>query len=192
MRPRLRKAALVAHVASSVGWLGAVTVSFALAVVGVASSDAALVRAVYLILEPLGWSALVPFSLAALLTGLWQALGTSWGLLRHYWVIAKLAMNVAATGVLLLYMQTLGQLAGVARAATDPARAATLGDPSPVIHSAAAIVLLLVALVLSVYKPRGLTARGARIRQRTLASRRPGAAVHLVDEGHAEHRPAAM
>ncbi|HET6530748.1 MAG TPA: DUF2269 domain-containing protein [Actinoplanes sp.] len=135
-----------------------------------ASSDAVVVRSVYLILEPLGWSALVPFSVAALLTGLWQALSTRWGLLRHYWVITKLVMNIAATGVLLLYMQTLGHLADVARAATDSALAAPLADPSPVIHSAAAIFLLLVALVLSVYKPRGLTARGARIQRRTLVS----------------------
>lgn len=39
MTPRLRKVALTAHVASSVGWLGAVVVFLAIAVVGVTSDD---------------------------------------------------------------------------------------------------------------------------------------------------------
>ncbi|MEV4510898.1 DUF2269 domain-containing protein [Dactylosporangium sp. NPDC049525] len=148
----MRRLALVAHVGASVGWLGAVVVSLALGVVGLAADDPQVVRAVYLILEPVGWTTLVPFSVASLVTGLLQALGTHWGLTRHYWVLIKLVMNLVATGVLLLYMQTLGYLADLARGGADARNA------SPVVHAAAAIVLLLVALVLSVYKPRGTTA----------------------------------
>jgi hypothetical protein len=37
-----------------------------------------------------------------------------------------------------------------------------LRDPSPVLHAGAALVLLLVATTLSVYKPRGLTRYGWR------------------------------
>jgi hypothetical protein len=48
LTPGLRKFALTAHVVSSVGWLGAVVAFLALAVVGLASEDAELVRAVYL------------------------------------------------------------------------------------------------------------------------------------------------
>jgi hypothetical protein len=169
MSPRGRKLALVAHVGSSVGWLGAVVTSLALAVVALASRDAALVRAVYLVLEPLGWFTLIPFSLAALLTGLIQSLGTSWGLIRHYWVLAKLLMNLFATGILLLYMQTLAFLADTVRAtaATDDVDA--LRNPSPVVHAVAAVALLLVALVLSVYKPRGQTPYGQRKQSRQRA-----------------------
>ncbi len=61
-----------------------------------------------------GWFVLVPFSVASLLTGLTQALGTPWGLFRHYWVLIKLLINVVATIILLLYMQTLDELAGIA------------------------------------------------------------------------------
>jgi hypothetical protein len=155
MRPPLRRLALVLHVGASVGWLGAVVASLALAVVGLAAADPGVVRGVYLVLEPIGWATLVPFSLASLLTGLIQSLGTGWGLVRHYWVLVKLVMNLFATGVLLLYMQTLGMLATMAR---DPgAGPAELRTASPVVHAAAAIGLLLVALVLSVYKPRGVT-----------------------------------
>ncbi len=107
MTPRLRKLALTAHVTSSVGWLGGIATVLALAVTGLASQDAQLVRAAYVAMEPIGWFVLVPLSLASLLTGLVQSLGTTWGLFRHYWVVAKLLINVFATVLLLMYMQTL-------------------------------------------------------------------------------------
>jgi hypothetical protein len=115
-----------------------------------------------LLLELLGWYVIVPFSVVSLVTGLVQARGTQWGLLRHYWVLAKLAMNLFATAVLLLYMQTLTLLADAARALAPDGAASALRTPSPMIHAAAAAALLVVALVLSVYKPRGLTGYGRR------------------------------
>ena len=163
MTPRLRKFALTAHVASSVGWLGAVAVFLALAVVAMTSQDAQTVRGAYLVMEPAAWFVLVPLGLASLLTGLVQALGTKWGLFRHYWILAKLAINVLATIVLLLYMQTLSYLAGLA--AETPLSSDDLGvlrSPSPLLHAAAALLLLLVATTLSVYKPRGMTPYGQR------------------------------
>ena len=163
MTPRLRKLALTAHVTSSVGWLGAVTGFLALAVTGLVSEDAETVRAAYLVMEPIGWFVLVPFALASLLTGLTQSLGTTWGLLRHYWVLFKLLINVAATIVLLLYMQTLDYLAGVAAEPTSSSAVPdVLRSPSAVLHSVLALLLLLVATVLAVYKPRGLTPYGQR------------------------------
>ncbi len=64
-------------------------------------------RAAYLVMELIGWFVLVPLSLASLLTGLVQALGTKWGLFRHYWVLFKLLITVLATIVLLMYMRHL-------------------------------------------------------------------------------------
>ncbi len=87
---------------------------------------------------------------------------------RHYWLLVTLLLNVFATGVL-LYVPTLGGLARAARTAGD---AAQVGNPSPVLHAAGALVLLLAAMMLSVYKPRGLTGYG---RRRSRAST-PGAA----------------
>jgi hypothetical protein len=163
MSPRLRKLALTAHITSSVGWLGAVAGSLGLAVAGLVSEDVETVRSVYLTLELMTWSVLVPLAFASLLTGLVQALGTSWGLFRHYWVLVKLAMNLVAAFVLLLYVQTLSDLADVA--AKTPASGVdtdVLREPSPVLHASAALVLLLVATTLSVYKPRGMTRYGRR------------------------------
>jgi hypothetical protein len=171
MAPSMRKFVLVTHVTASVGWLGAVIGSMALAVIALTSQDAQVVRAVYLLLELTGWFVLVPLSLASLLTGLVQSLAGAWGLLDHYWVLAKLLMNLFATGVLLLYMQTLTYFAGVV---ADPNLSSSdllgMRDPSPIVHAAAAFLLLLVATTLSVYKPRGMTRHGQRKQQRSRAA----------------------
>jgi hypothetical protein len=171
LTPRLRKLALTAHVTSSVGWLGAVIAFLALSVAGLTSQDPQTVRGAYLVMELTGWVVLVPLSLASLLTGLVCSLGSSWGLFRHYWVLFKLLINVVATIVLLLYMQTLGTLGDVAAAtAVSGGELRGLRDPSPTLHAAAAFLLLLVATTLAIYKPRGITRYGQRPqhRQRTL------------------------
>jgi hypothetical protein len=160
MTPRVRKFALTAHVASSVGWLGAIAGFLALAVVGLTSQDAQTVRGAYLVMEPAAWFVLVPLAFASLLTGLVQSLGTTWGLFRHYWVLFKLLINIVATIVLLTYMETFRFMAGVA---ADPS--ADLGavrNVSPALHAGAALLLLLVATTLAVYKPRGMTGYGRR------------------------------
>lgn len=163
MSPRFRKLALTAHVTSSVGWLGAVGSSLALAIAGLTSQDPQIVRGAYLTMELTGWFVLVPLSLASLVTGLVQALGTKWGLFRHYWIVAKLLINVVAAFVLLLYMQTLSYLAGVAAEATaSRGDLSGLRSRSAVVHATAALLLLLVAAALSVYKPRGITRHGQR------------------------------
>ena len=51
MTPRLRKLALTTHVTFSVGWLGVVVAYLALAIAGLTSHDAQMVRAAYLSLE---------------------------------------------------------------------------------------------------------------------------------------------
>ena len=167
LTPRLRKLALTAHVTCSVGWLGAVAVFLALGVAGLTSQDVQVVRAAYLTMDWAGWFVLVPLAVASLLTGLIQSLGTHWGLFRHYWVLAKLLINLFATIVLLLYMQTLGSLG---RLATDTTLSTddlgVLRSPSPVLHAGAALLLLLVAAGLAVYKPRGMTRFGRKHHER--------------------------
>lgn len=167
MAPRLRRFVLTAHVTSSVGWLGAVVVFLALSVVGLTSQDAQALRGTYLVMEPAARFVLVPLAFASLLTGLVQSLGTAWGLFRHYWVLFKLLINVFATVVLLLYMETFGYLTGVATSSSTDL--SVLRGPTVLIHSGGALLLLLMAVTLSVYKPRGMTRYGQR-RQRAQLS----------------------
>jgi hypothetical protein len=160
----LRKFALTAHITFSVGWLGAVACFLVLSVVGLSSDDGQTARAAYLAMESIGWLVLVPLAIASLLTGLVQGLGTKWGLFRHYWVVVKLAITVVATVVLLLYLQTLSDLENIAAEAST-ADLSGLRSPSPVLHAGAALLLLLGAAALSVFKPRGMTRYGWRKQQ---------------------------
>lgn len=163
MTPGIRRFALTAHITSSVGWIGAALVFLAVALVALTSQDDLTVRGAYLLMERAGWLVLVPLALASLVTGLVMSLGTTWGLFRHYWVVAKLLITVFSTIILLVYTKTFAEMARVAADLTvtlDRVR-----NPSPVVHAFLALVLLSVATVLGVYKPVGLTAYGRR-RQR--------------------------
>jgi uncharacterized membrane protein len=158
--PKTRKLVLTTHIVSSVGWLGAVLAVLALAIVGTTSDDTRSIRGVYVAMELTAWSVLVPLSLSSLLSGIVQSLGTKWGLFRHYWVVIKLAITLLATVVLLLYTETLDYLAGEARASRPDLE--LLRTPSVIAHAGVAVLLLITATVLAVYKPRGLTRHGLR------------------------------
>lgn len=169
MSPGLRKVALIAHVTFSVGWLGSVVAFLALAIAGLASSDPQIVRAAYLAMEVVGWFVIVPLSIASLLSGLLQSLGTIWGLFRHWWVVLKLVMTVLATLVLLVHMQPVGHLAEAVRAATLSGGELHGLRVQLIADAGAAIVVLLVTTTLSIVKPRGLTRYGWRQQQRALS-----------------------
>ncbi|GAA4388624.1 hypothetical protein [Hymenobacter koreensis] len=153
--PPLRKFVLTAHITFSVGWLGAVAAFLALAIAGLTSEDPQLVRAAYLAMGLSGWFVIVPSSLGSLATGVVQALGTPWGLFKHYWVLVKLMLTVGATLLLLLHMQPVTYLAEVA-AKTDLSTTDLRGLRLQLLADAvAALVVLLAATAISVYKPWG-------------------------------------
>jgi hypothetical protein len=160
MRPGLRKLALTAHVVASVGWVGAIAAFLALAIAGLISADAASVRAAYLAMRLVGWLVIVPLSLLSLVTGLVQSLGTPWGLFRHYWIVAKLLINLLATAVLLLHMRLIDYMAGAALTGTLSATNLRRLRVQLIADAAAALIALLIATALSVFKPRGLTPYG--------------------------------
>ena len=163
MPPGLRKVALTAHITFSVGWMGAVVAFLVLVVTAITGQDARMLRAAYLAMELTGWFAIVPLALAALLTGLVMSLGTKWGLFRHYWTLFSLVLTILATVVLLVNMQTVSLLAGIA-AEAERADVGVLrsGLPSELLHAGVGLLVLLIIQVLNVYKPRGLTPYGWR------------------------------
>jgi hypothetical protein len=185
MTPALRKLVLTTHVTTSVGWIGAVAAFLALGIVGMTSGDVGVVRGAYLSLNPICTFVIVPLSLAALTTGLIQSLGTSWGLLRHYWVLMKFLLTILAIAVLLLHQ--FSALAEVTRLVSEaPAGAlprADLGRVGFVLVRASGlgILVLIVVTTMSVYKPWGRTPYGQRKleeqRQRSKALRVVGSAV---------------
>jgi hypothetical protein len=159
MSPRIRKFVLTTHVSTSVGWLGAVVAYIALDVAAAASQDVQTVRAAYLAMELVVWYVIVPLALTSVLIGIVNALGTSWGLFRHYWVVVKLLLTVVATAVLLVETQTVGAMADMAASGADPRDL-----PGSLPHSIGGVLVLVVTTILSVYKPRGTTPYGWRKR----------------------------
>jgi hypothetical protein len=166
MAPGLRKVVLAAHVVCSVGWLGAVAAFLCLAVAGLGSPREQMVRAAYLAMDSIGWYVIVPLCLASLATGLIQSLGTEWGLFRHYWVLIKLLITLLATVVLLVHMQPIAYMARVAAEAVPSDKDVRDTGFQLVVDAGAALVALLVATVLGVIKPRGLTPYGWARRSR--------------------------
>ena len=177
MTPSVRKLALTTHVTSSVGWFGAVAGFLSLAIAGLTNSNPQTVRAAYVAMEVMTWGVIVPLSFASLATGLVQSLATTWGLFRHYWIVAKLALTVVATAILLVHTGPIGRVArlagerGLSSADLHGLRVQLIAD------AGAAIVALLVATTLSVYKPWGLTAYG---RAATFADSGPSQPVNTI------------
>lgn len=162
MTPGLRKFVLTAHVVFTVGWLGAVAAFLALAVAGLSGRDAQIVRAAYLAMEPITRFVIVPLAFASLLTGLVQSLGTKWGLFRYYWVLFKLLITVLSILILLVHLRPIGFMAGVAAETTLSGADLLRQRLQLVVASGAAVLALLVATTLSVYKPPGVTRYGRR------------------------------
>lgn len=157
MRPGVRKFALAAHLAFSVGWIGAIVAYLALGVAASTGRDLQTMRGAWIAMEWIGWFVIVPLALASLLTGIVMALGTPWGLFRHYWVLFSFVLTVFATSILLLHMPTVSALARVA-AETDGVALRGLGGD--LLHPGLGLGVLLVIQVLNVYKPRGMTRYG--------------------------------
>ena len=176
MKPHSRKLGVTAHVTFSVGWLGADAGFLVLAIVGLASQDVQQVRAAYLAMEWIGWFVIVPFSFAALLTGLVLALGTPWGLFQRYWIVTKFILTLGAIFVLLVHTNAMGEAASRVSGATEETLSGVmahlhassagghLGDVQLQLVAAAGagLLVLLTTTTLGVCKPWGRTAYGRR------------------------------
>jgi hypothetical protein len=148
---------LTVHVVTSVGWLGAVLAYVALDLVATTGEDIASVRAAYFGMDLTIRYVIVPLAVASLLIGTTNALTSSWGLFRHYWVIVKLLLTLFAVVILLLEVQTVSYMAELASKGRDPR-----GLPGSLVHSIGGLAVLITVAVLSVYKPKGITPYGWR------------------------------
>lgn len=169
LSPGARKGMLAVHLVASIGWIGSVTAFLLLAIAGLTSNDHMLVRGSYIAADLIMLAMIVPLCFGSLITGLVIALGTPWGLFRHYWVLISLLVNVFATGPLLLHTQPAGVVARAA--AMMPLTPGDLRETRVelVVTAAAALLLLLVATTLNVYKPQGLTPYGWRKQRERIA-----------------------
>lgn len=153
MTPRFKKFVLLIHITFSVGWFGAVVPYLALVIAGLTSHDTKVARAACLSMELIGWYVIVPFSFAALLSGLVQSLGSKLGLFRHWWILAKFLLTIVAISVLLRHMQDVSRMAKETMLSSANFR-------PDLIHATGGLLVLLAAMTLSVFKPWGMTPYG--------------------------------
>lgn len=141
-----RRLLLTVHVMASVGWLGLTLGLLTLGVEGRLGPDPAVYRSIRVLVD----GPVLAVSLLSLVTGVVLAAGTRWGLLRHWWVVAKLVLTLVATGLSIFALRPLAHHA-----------AATLGGgrggTDLIVAPSVALVVYGAATVLSVYKPRGRT-----------------------------------
>ena len=142
---RARRATLIAHVLSSVGWFGIAGMVLFAMVLAQSTGDDAFARSLYRLVETSLWIS-VPTAAVAGVTGLVLGLGTKWGVARHWWVVVKEVafLPLVVTDFLV-----------VAPSAHDAARTVSTGrllDPA-IAHC---VVLALLTIV-SIVKPFGRT-----------------------------------
>ncbi len=165
MHPSLRKFALTLHVTSSVGLLGSIAAFLALAIVAITTADDGALRAAYFAMNVIARFVVVPLAFAALLTGLIQSLGTAWGLFRHYWVLFKLVITLFATTILLIKTALISEAARLTTQTPLPHAELKAAGYQLAFHAGAGLLVLLLPMILSIYKPQGKTPYGWRKQQ---------------------------
>jgi len=152
---RTRKGVLLVHVASAGVWLGIDVVMGVLVFRALLSDDDRTKALSFQALELVAVGPLLATGLVCLASGLLLALSSRYGLVRYWWVVAKLVLNLILTALVLV------ALAPEVAAHAEQARQFDAGLPVPLevgqlifppIVSPAA---LLVAMVLAVFKPWG-------------------------------------
>jgi hypothetical protein len=154
MRPRTRKGVLVAHIVAAGAWIGLDVMLGVLIFTPLLTSDTAVAALCYQVLPLLLWPILLS-GLMCLVTGIVLGVGTHHGLVRYWWVLVKLILNVVLTLLVLVLLRPgLDEAAEAGRqlAAGRPAGVDMSNMVFPPIVSG---VSLVVATVLAVYKPWG-------------------------------------
>ncbi|MFN2389351.1 MAG: DUF2269 domain-containing protein [Actinomycetota bacterium] len=165
MAPPLRKIVLATHLTCSVGWIGAVVAFMTLIFLAQGTQDGDTLRGSWIAMDAVGRFALVPLSIASLVTGVVISLGTKWGLFRHYWVLISLVLTAVAVFVLVSNMKAVRFFAAMA---TEPGADLTMlrsGLQSELLHAGGGLVVLLVVQLLNIFKPQGMTRYGWRKQQ---------------------------
>jgi hypothetical protein len=102
---RTRKTTLTVHLVSAGAWIGIDVVVAVLVGVGWWSDDPERRATAY---QALGWFVVWPMLTAALVclaTGVVLALGSTWGLVRYWWVAVKLVLNLVLSTLIVLALR---------------------------------------------------------------------------------------
>jgi hypothetical protein len=152
---RARKTVLLVHVLSAAAWLGIDLALGILVVVALSTEDVSTAGIAIQAVDVFAIWPMLGASVVCMVSGVVLGLGSKYGLVRYWWVAAKLVLNVGMTLLIAFSLRP-----GVQEAARIGARMLA-GDPAAVVPSemlypvVVAPTLLLIAYVLSVFKPWG-------------------------------------
>jgi predicted integral membrane protein DUF2269 len=155
-----RRTILTIHIASGVALLGTSAGLAITAVRAATRSDPQQAHTIYELMRLLTYSLGIPFSFIALISGLTLAVSSKWGVVRYWWVTAKVAFLVATILVgALLTGPSIDTMLGETRPGFpgDDAAQWTL-----VAAVGVQIAMVLSAIVLAVFKPGGRVPRLGR------------------------------
>jgi hypothetical protein len=152
---KTRKAVLVLHIASAGTWIGIDVVMGVVIFTALLTDNQDTKALAYRALQLFAIWPLLATGLVCLATGLLLGLGSKYGLVKYWWVTVKLTLNLILTGLVLVALKPTVDLAakhGQAHVQTGASVPNLLDLVFPPIVSPTA---LLIAFVLSVYKPWG-------------------------------------
>ncbi len=151
---RARKLMLLVHIAAAGAWLG-IDLVLGILVVTTIGSDAIGAGAAAASIAAFATWPLVTVGLVTLASGVVLGIGSKYGLVRYWWVLVKLVINVVLVVLVITVLSpAVEQLGAAGRAAladgSTPEVAANLLFP-PIVSSTAVVV----AMTLAVFKPWG-------------------------------------
>ncbi|MGH8794716.1 MAG: PDR/VanB family oxidoreductase [Stackebrandtia sp.] len=167
VRVKARKALLAAHVVASGSWVGIAVVIVAMSVAAMTASEIETAKVAYELMAVFDMTLLPWANFAATLSGIALGLTTKWGLIRYYWVAAKLTISIAILIAAFAFLHS-----ALESAAEQAAHLAETGGSVAQIDGAVDVVFwgfgvamlnLVAAMLLSLYKPGGKTRRGRRL-----------------------------
>jgi hypothetical protein len=154
-----RRGLLVTHVVSGGAWIGIDVIVAVLVATGWFADDLELRSLAYRALAAfVVWPMLVS-GLVCLGTGLLLGLGTKWGLVRYWWVLVKLVLNLLLCTLIVVVLQP--GMDDVAAYGEDLLTGSPASDGAARLFFPPAVSLtcLTLATVLAVYKPWGRVRR---------------------------------
>ncbi len=152
---RARRATLVLHIVSGGAWFGLDLAMAAMVFTALGTDDPETKALAYRALGMFIFWPIAAASVLSLATGMLLGLGTTYGLVRYWWVTIKLALNLVLTVVVLValrpgVLELAEQGRRVAEGETVTFLESNIMFP-PIVSTAA----LLVIFTLSVFKPFG-------------------------------------
>lgn len=160
---RWRQTTLIVHLVSAGAWIGVDVIVAVLVTVGWFGADVQTRSLAYQALAAFVVWPMLTSGLVCLATGVLLGLGTKWGLIKYWWVLVKLVLNLVLCTLILVALRP--GMADVARYGRD----LLTGNPDPDAVSqlffppAVSLTALTFATLLGVAKPWG------RIRARSMS-----------------------